>query len=230
MNQVQAQFRAEFVARRARMEARAVADKPIALGRPSAFGTALALPMVVTRPAEVKVEPARQIKTVKGRHPPMSLILSIVSGVTGVAVRDIVGPAKFDFVVAPRQVVMFLAREVGKLSFSEIGRLIGNRDHTTAMATCRKLAEAQNEEPFSSMLRSARAGIDQHFERVDTKAMPAEMPVTPRRRREWSAEEDAFALQRRADGAKLDAIAAELGVTYGSLRHRFALLKAGSAS
>lgn len=41
----------------------------------------------------------------------------------------------------PRQVAMYLARELTPKSYPEIGRFFGDRDHTTVLHGCHKIAE-----------------------------------------------------------------------------------------
>jgi len=47
----------------------------------------------------------------------------------------------------PRQVAMYLSRELTKLSLSEIGSRFGGRDHTTVMHACEKIGGVRDEDP-----------------------------------------------------------------------------------
>jgi chromosomal replication initiator protein len=47
----------------------------------------------------------------------------------------------------PRQVAMYLARELTQLSLSEIGSRFGGRDHTTVMHACEKIGTAKENDP-----------------------------------------------------------------------------------
>jgi chromosomal replication initiator protein len=44
-------------------------------------------------------------------------------------------------IARPRQIAMFLAKNLTSLSYPEIGRNFGNRDHTTIMHAVRKIEE-----------------------------------------------------------------------------------------
>jgi len=46
----------------------------------------------------------------------------------------------------PRQVAMYLARELTSLSYSEIGSRFGGRDHTTVMHACEKIAVTRTQD------------------------------------------------------------------------------------
>ena len=47
----------------------------------------------------------------------------------------------------PRQVAMFLCRELTNLSLSEVGNRFGGRDHTTVMHACEKIGRVQDTDP-----------------------------------------------------------------------------------
>ena len=47
----------------------------------------------------------------------------------------------------PRQICMYLARNLTKHSLEEIGGHLGGRDHTTVMHACSKISEADRSDP-----------------------------------------------------------------------------------
>lgn len=51
-------------------------------------------------------------------------------------------------VAFPRQVAMYLCRELTDLSLLQIGEKFGGRDHTTVIHACDKIAEMKNHDPF----------------------------------------------------------------------------------
>jgi chromosomal replication initiator protein len=55
--------------------------------------------------------------------------------------KDLLGASRLRAVLVPRQVAMFLAREVAKLPLAKIGDHFGGRDHTTVLNAVRKIEE-----------------------------------------------------------------------------------------
>lgn len=61
--------------------------------------------------------------------------------------RDFQSAQRSRRVARPRQVAMFLAREITLRSLPEIGRRFGGRDHTTVLHACRRIVALCNEDP-----------------------------------------------------------------------------------
>jgi chromosomal replication initiator protein len=66
-------------------------------------------------------------------------ILRIVSRHYGVSKNDILSERRHRSVVWPRQIGMYLAKQMTARSLPEIGRRFGNRDHTTVLHAIRKI-------------------------------------------------------------------------------------------
>ncbi len=65
--------------------------------------------------------------------------------------REILSNSRKKEIVKPRQVAMFLLREVLKGSYPFIGRKFGGKDHTTAIHACEKIhKELENDEGLSN--------------------------------------------------------------------------------
>lgn len=62
--------------------------------------------------------------------------------------RDFQSPQRSRRVARPRQVAMFLARELTMRSLPEIGKRFGGRDHTTVLHACRRIAALCNDDPM----------------------------------------------------------------------------------
>ena len=58
-----------------------------------------------------------------------------------IRLSDLVGPRRVRTIARPRQVAMWLAKQLTTRSLPEIGRRFGNRDHTTVMHGVRKIDE-----------------------------------------------------------------------------------------
>ncbi|MGC8981465.1 MAG: chromosomal replication initiator protein DnaA [Minisyncoccia bacterium] len=60
--------------------------------------------------------------------------------------EDILKRARRKDLSKPRQIVMYLLREVGKLSYTRIGEILNNRDHTTALYSYEKITKEIQED------------------------------------------------------------------------------------
>ena len=77
-----------------------------------------------------------------GRELIVEKVLKVVSQIYGVSVSDLRGKRRTKAVVLPRQVAMYLSRELTDCSFPEIGQKIGSRDHSTVMYSCSKIEKS----------------------------------------------------------------------------------------
>jgi chromosomal replication initiator protein len=66
-------------------------------------------------------------------------ILLTVGERFGVNGEALCGPRRTRTVALPRQVAMYLTRQLTDLSLVEIGNMFGGRDHTTVMYACEKV-------------------------------------------------------------------------------------------
>ena len=69
------------------------------------------------------------------------LIINVVSEHFGVSPDDITSKKRNSEFVMPRQVVMYLCRELTETSLINIGKILGKKDHTTIMHGANKIAE-----------------------------------------------------------------------------------------
>ena len=65
----------------------------------------------------------------------------------GFNVEDIVGPRRQRPLVKARQVSMYVFRELTELSYPDIARVFGGRDHTTAIHAVQKITKQMAEQP-----------------------------------------------------------------------------------
>lgn len=69
------------------------------------------------------------------------VILDVVAEHYGVSPNDIIGSKRNAEIVTPRQVVMYLCREITDTPLKAIGILLGNRDHSTVISGDNKIRE-----------------------------------------------------------------------------------------
>ncbi|MHB0859192.1 MAG: chromosomal replication initiator protein DnaA [Anaerolineae bacterium] len=67
-------------------------------------------------------------------------IVDAVAAYYEVSVEDILGQRRTRAIAMPRQVVMFLTRDLTEMSLPQIGQFLGGRDHTTVMHGCDKIS------------------------------------------------------------------------------------------
>ena len=63
-----------------------------------------------------------------------------------IRLSDLVGPPRVRTLARPRQIAMYLAKQMTSRSLPEIGRRFGGRDHTTIMHGVRKIEELRGED------------------------------------------------------------------------------------
>ena len=74
-----------------------------------------------------------------GRPPTGPEIAAKTAILFGFSLADLEGPSRKAELVLARQVAMYLCRDIINLSFPKIGKLFGERDHTTAMHAYNKM-------------------------------------------------------------------------------------------
>ena len=74
------------------------------------------------------------------------IILHATADLFGLSVEEIVGPRRQRPLVKARQVSMYVFRELTELSYPDIARVFGGRDHTTAIHAVQKITEQMSEQ------------------------------------------------------------------------------------
>jgi hypothetical protein len=94
------------------------------------------------------------------RHPSIERIQASVAKFYGLAATDLLSARQFAKVVRPRHVAMYLCRTLTPRSFPEIGRLFGNRDHTTILHGVNKITrDMQSDERLASEIKTLTAMV-----------------------------------------------------------------------
>ncbi|MEM6655569.1 MAG: helix-turn-helix domain-containing protein, partial [Planctomycetota bacterium] len=88
----------------------------------------------------------------QGDSPPLKEILAAAARYYGVTQKMLTSASRRQTVVLARAVAVYLARRLTPLSYQEIGRSLGNRDHTTILHNYRRI---ENSLPKDRPLRSA---------------------------------------------------------------------------
>jgi chromosomal replication initiator protein len=82
---------------------------------------------------------------------PANVSLDTIQRVTaeyfGLSQTELKGKKRTRAIAFPRQVAMFIARDITELSTTEIGLEFGGRDHTTVMHGCQRVAERKRADP-----------------------------------------------------------------------------------
>jgi len=76
----------------------------------------------------------------------VELIQKTVADYYKIKVSDMYSKRRPNNIAAPRQVAMYLAKEMTQKSLPEIGELFGGRDHTTVLHAVRKMAELRSKD------------------------------------------------------------------------------------
>lgn len=69
----------------------------------------------------------------------VTVIQELVCERFGITRDDLVGPCRKPIFTKPRQLAMYLTRELTDLSFPQIGKRFGGKDHTSILHACRQV-------------------------------------------------------------------------------------------
>ena len=94
-----------------------------------------------------------QINPDAPREITLPYILELVSEQYGISTADIISKKKDAEIVLPRQIVMYLAKEMTQMPLKNIGQFLGGRDHSTVLHGKRKIEEQlQGDEALRNQL------------------------------------------------------------------------------
>jgi chromosomal replication initiator protein len=86
------------------------------------------------------------------RHISITDIIEVVKDHFDVRLADLQSKKRSQSITEPRQICMYLARNLTRHSLEEIGGHLGGRDHTTVMHACSKINQAKDDDPKMSAL------------------------------------------------------------------------------
>jgi chromosomal replication initiator protein len=107
-----------------------------ALTRVLAFSDLSGLPLTIQLVSSALADLLPQRSAMEPR-----VIVSTVATAFGVSPERMLGRDRSREIALPRQVAMYLLREVANISLPQIGLALGGRDHTTVMYACDKVAD-----------------------------------------------------------------------------------------
>lgn len=79
-------------------------------------------------------------------------IKDVVCEVMNVSEKDLIGPKRNREISYPRQIAMYLVREMTELSYPDIGKEFGGKDHTTILHAVKQIDKKINEDPTTKIL------------------------------------------------------------------------------
>jgi chromosomal replication initiator protein len=88
----------------------------------------------------------------EARHISITDIIEVVTKHFDIRLTDLQSKKRSQSITEPRQICMYLARNLTRHSLEEIGGHLGGRDHTTVMHACSKIAGAKDSDPKMNAL------------------------------------------------------------------------------
>ena len=112
------------------------------------------------------------IRSQQQRTPDVLEIQKVVAAHFELPVESLRGKRRTSSVALARQVAMYLTKQLTTLTLVEIGRRFGNRDHSTVLYACARVAERVATDPaFAQFHRRIRHGLT--TARTKRRSMPA---------------------------------------------------------
>lgn len=96
---------------------------------------------------DVAKEALRDIISATNRQVSLDQIQKTVADFYKIKITDMYSKKRSRAIARPRQVAMWLAREITAHSLPEIGEVFGGRDHTTVIHACRTIAGLRGNDP-----------------------------------------------------------------------------------
>ena len=93
-----------------------------------------------------------EIVTSKEKIISSSYIQETVAKYFNIDAKDLIGNKRSADVVFPRQIAMYLCRNIPQLSLPQIGKDFGNRDHTTVLHACNKIERELQENKNTKLI------------------------------------------------------------------------------
>ncbi|MDA0372142.1 MAG: chromosomal replication initiator protein DnaA [Planctomycetota bacterium] len=88
---------------------------------------------------ELAEEALRGVVVQRSRQVSVSEIMGLVTEEFSISARDMIGKSRTQAISLPRQISMYLCRQLTDQSLEEVGRYFGGRDHTTVLYAVKKI-------------------------------------------------------------------------------------------
>ena len=97
---------------------------------------------LVGQPITVELcqEALRDVFVKKTRAITVDVVMQTVSDYYGLTVADLISSTRRREITVPRQIAIYLTREMTAMSLPQIGQAFGNRDHSTILHSCNTVA------------------------------------------------------------------------------------------
>jgi chromosomal replication initiator protein len=119
-----------------------------------------ALARLSNRPLDVATVAAHFREQVEANRVTVERIAERVGGYFRVEPAQLQSRRRYRGVLLPRQVGMYLARQLTELSLEQIGAYFGGRDHSTVLHACRKVEQAlESDAALSGAVRQIHAAL-----------------------------------------------------------------------
>ena len=79
-------------------------------------------------------------------------IQGVVAKYFNITTEDLKGSRRSADIAFPRQVAMYLCRDIAQISTPKIGQAFGKRDHSTVMHACNKIAKETKENSNTKLI------------------------------------------------------------------------------
>ncbi len=100
------------------------------------------------------------VKTKKTQHLNYDMIKKTVAHYYNIKVNDLNSKRRTRAITYPRQIAMYLCRELTDMSLPKIGEVFGGRDHTTVMHACDKIInDLRENEALSEQIKQIKQQI-----------------------------------------------------------------------
>jgi chromosomal replication initiator protein len=99
----------------------------------------------------------RDLLAIQDRQVSIDNIQRLVAEYYNIKISDILSKRRSRTIARPRQMAMFLAKELTSHSLPEIGDAFGGRDHTTVLHACKRIAE----------LKESSADVSEDYRNLD---------------------------------------------------------------